>query len=200
MLQFINALYMLDDMDTHMWMLVRNEADGASARVLHYAEYHREAYDEEFYEYVLNESKWCKVATTGYRPLGRGGAAAGHYGQHSVLYFGGYDHLCNVHYGDLFIYNSQTSHVTLVKAYGCCPTPQKIISQCLLGTEFIICGGTSHRSDEKTKRISVVQGKDEMYILSLLPILQHLCMMVVKETQLDTYILPKHIREWLKEF
>ena len=163
------------------------------------SEYPREAYNEGFYEYVLNESKWCKVATTGYRPPGRGSAAAGRYGQHSVLYFGGYDHLSNLHYDDLFIYNSQTRHVTLVKPYGCCPSPRKRMGHCSIGTEFIICGGISPHWDEINER-TVVVDNDEMYVLSLLPTLEHLCMMVVKEAQLDTCVLPKHIKKGMKEF
>ena len=190
-----------------------NKGDNVSARVFHAAvglndrivifggifEYPIDEYNDDFFEYSVKESKWCKVVTTGYRPLGRVGAAAGRYGKNSVVYFGGYNENYNVHFDDAFVYNSETRQVTLVKPYGSVPTPRKRMGHCSVGTEFIICGGVSPNKDEKANR-KYVFNNDEMYVLSLLPTLQQPCMIVVKETGLDTCNLPKHIREWLNEF
>ena len=104
-----------------------------------------------------------------------------------------------MYFDDAFVYNSETRQVTLVKPYGSVPTPRNRMGHCSVGTEFIICGGVSPNKDEKANR-KYVFNNEEMYVLSLLPTLQQLCMIVVKETGLDTCILPKHIREWLNEF
>ncbi|KAL5474818.1 hypothetical protein EMCRGX_G026835 [Ephydatia muelleri] len=154
-----------------------------------------DVYDTKFYTYNLDQCQWSKVEVTGYRPDGRRSHCAVHYGN-SIIYFGGYNALSKQHFGDLFILNTESLHITKLQPFGDAPCPRRRVGCALIGSEFIICGGTSpieHMRDGKKQQI--LHDHNDMYILHLVPSLEQLCTITILKSRTDIKALPLFLQE-----
>uniref|UniRef100_A0A1X7UYZ5 BTB domain-containing protein n=1 Tax=Amphimedon queenslandica TaxID=400682 RepID=A0A1X7UYZ5_AMPQE len=208
-----NDLYAFD-MDTYIWTLLPQNSDRHIAgRDFHTATLvdgkivafggrcNEIRYEKAFFEYSLNKKKWTIVEPSGYQPEGRRSHCAVRYSENKVLYFGGYNSKIERHFNDVFIYDSLNQHTVEVIPFGIPPVPRRRCGYCIINNEVIFCGGTSPRdmiiNGEKR---SVLHDHSDTIVLSLLPTLQQLAMIAVKELELDAAVLPIHIRQQLQNF
>ncbi|CAI8029669.1 Kelch domain-containing protein 3 [Geodia barretti] len=125
-------------------------------------------YPHEVFYYNLEISQWFKAPKKGpYRPDGRRSLVSVAVGD-SVLYFGGYNATKKTHYGDLFMLNTITWECMEMRAFGDAPPPRRRVGCARIGTDVMICGGTSPKTVEKDgKRLDVLFDHSDMFILHL---------------------------------
>ncbi|XP_003391324.2 PREDICTED: kelch domain-containing protein 3-like [Amphimedon queenslandica] len=218
-LVFTGDLYAFD-MDSHIWTLLPPNGDRCPERDFHTATHverkvivfggrsdiiapdfsNQDIFDTAFYEYLLDELRWVKVAKPdGYQPHARRSHCAVRCGVHKILFFGGYNGGNKRHFNDVFIYDSLNRLTTEIIPFGIPPSPRRRCGYCITNNELILCGGTSptERVYDGKKHL-ILHDHSDTFVLSLLPTLQQLCMMVVKELHLSTAGLPIHIRQELQ--
>ena len=156
-----------------------------------------EIYDDKFYCYDLRDKTWSEMITTGYNPGGRQSHSAAYF-RESVIYFGGFNARQKKHFGDLFILNGNTYHITEVRPWGHYPCARRRYACALVGTEMIICGGTNPEIMEGKVHPILVEHSDT-YILSLFPSLQELCISFINASDMDYSSLPLHFHQYLKK-
>ena len=67
---------------------------------------------------------------------------------------------------DMFV--TDTWHVNELRPFGDGPAPRRRVGCALIGTEVLICGGTSPKKvDKNGKELEILHDNDEMYILQL---------------------------------
>jgi len=211
--RFSKDLYAFN-MDTHMWRKLPNKGDRVQERDFHTAtavnnkivtfggrsDYFapvftaNDVYDRHFYYYDLELGEWVKVATRGYRVEGRRSHCAARLGN-SVLYFGGYNANLKQHFGDVFMVDTDSWQITEIRPFGNGPCPRRRVGCALVGTELIICGGTSPIEVEREgTRKQILHDHNDMYILHLVPTLEQLCTMVLIKERADLTLLPGFLR------
>ena len=63
---------------------------------------------------------------------------------------------------------TDTWHVNELRPFGDGPAPRRRVGCALIGTEVLICGGTSPKKvDKNGKELEILHDNDEMYILQL---------------------------------
>ena len=147
-------------------------------------------YDDKFYCYDLRDGTWSEMITTGYNPGGRRSHSAAYF-RESVIYFGGFNARQKKHFGDLFILNINTYHITEVRPWGHYPCARRRSACALVGTELIICGGTSPEFIEGKKH-PVLVDRSDTFILNLFPSLQELCLSTIIANTIHYTSLPLH--------
>ena len=152
-----------------------------------------EIYDDKFYCYDLRDNTRSEMITTGYNPGGRRSHSAAYF-RESVIYFGGFNGREKKHFGDLFILNGNTHHITEVRPWGHYPCARRRSACALVGTEMIICGGTSAEIIKGIKR-SVLVDRSDTFILNLFPSLQELCFSTIIANTILYTSLPLHFQD-----
>ena len=92
-----------------------------------------DVYDDKFYCYNLQDGKWVQMITSGYSPGGRRSHSAVHF-RESVIYFDGFNARKKKHFGDVFILNINTNHITEVRPWGEYPCARRLSACALVGT------------------------------------------------------------------
>ena len=165
-------------------------------------------YDKEFYEYNTISHKWRKLFLTGYQPPGRTTLTGVCFGS-CIIYCGGYAY--GKFFDDLFLLDTKTNHITIIKPFGEGPPPLRGASACLLHSQIIICGGVRqiqvHDRPKTKARNSSIQNVDQnletlsqVYTLHLLPSLEHFCLMVVAKEKLSIALLPPKLQRKVSLF
>ena len=154
-------------------------------------------YDDKFYCCDLRDGSWSQMITTGYNPGGRRSHSAVYF-RESLIYFAGYNAKEKKHFGDLFILNVNTNHITEVRPWGEYPCARRRSACALVGTDLIICGGTSPEIIEERKNPLLVDRSDT-FILNLFPSLQEMCISFIIANNMDYSSLPLHFHSYLKE-
>lgn len=157
----------------------------------------RDVYDDKFYCYNLRDGTWSQMITSGYNPGGRRSHSAVYF-RESIIYFAGFDALRKVHFGDVFILNINTNHITEVRPWGQYPCARRRSACALAGTELIICGGTSPEIIEGKKK-SILVDRSDTFILNLLPSLQEMCISLILSNNMDYSALPPYLHLYLNE-
>ena len=152
-------------------------------------------YDDKFYCYDLRDSKWSQMVTTGYKPMGRRSHIAACC-RESIIYFGGYNPNTDVHFADLFILNVVTNHITEVRPWGEYPCARRRPACALVGSELMMCGGTSPALVEEKKQ-HVMYDHSDTFVLNLFPSLQEMCFSFILNNSIDYSSLPPHLRSYL---
>jgi len=155
-------------------------------------------YDNKFYCYNLKEYKWTQMATTGYKPLGRRSHTA-MYCRGNVIYFGGFNCRKDKHFSDLFILNTTSHHITEVSPWGEQPFARRRPACALIGTQILICGGTSPYKTRGVNGVPLLVELDDTYILNLMPSLQELCMACILAHKFDYSLLPPHLCAFIEK-
>ena len=150
-----------------------------------------------FYCYDLRDGKWSQMITTGYQPGGRRSHSAVCF-RENVIYFAGFNARENKHYGDLFILNVNTNHIIEVRPWGKYPCARRRSACALVGTELIICGGTSPEIIEGRNK-PVLVDRSDTFILNLFPSLQETCISFIVANKIDYSALPPHMHSYLKQ-
>jgi len=154
-------------------------------------------YDDQFYCCDLRDGSWSQVITTGYKPVGRRSHSAAYY-RESIIYFAGFNACQKKHFGDVFILNVNTNHITEVRPWGEYPCARRRSACALIGSELIICGGTSPEIIEGRKK-PVLVDRSDTFILNLFPSLQEMCISFILASGIDYSLLPSHLCSHLKE-
>ena len=156
-----------------------------------------DVYDDKFYCYNLQDGKWAQMITSGYNPGGRECHSAVHF-RESVIYFAGFNARKKKHFGDVFILNINTNHITEVRPWGEYPCARRLSACALVGTELIICGGTSPEVIEgRTKPVLV--DRSDTFVLNLFPSLQEMCVSFINANEIDYSPLSPHLYSYLRE-
>lgn len=154
-------------------------------------------YDPKFYCYDLRNGSWSQMITSGYSPGGRRSHSAVYF-RESVIYFAGFNAREKKHFGDVFVLNVNTNHITEVRPWGEYPCARRRSACALVGTELIICGGTSPEVIEGKKE-PVLVDRSDTFILNLFPSLQEMCISVIIANEIDYSALPTHLYLYLKK-
>ena len=215
--RFTNTLYGLN-LDTLIWRLYPCTGTYVKERDFHTAtgvEKHKivvfggrcgrmtpiftlDAYDEKFYCCDLRNGKWSQMITTGYKPLGRRSHVAACW-RESIIYFGGYNSIMNIHFADVFILNITTNHITEVRPWGEYPCARRRPACVLAGSELIICGGTSPVFVEENNDQHIMFDHSDTIVLNLFPSLQEMCLSFILNNCIDYSLLPPHLCSYLAE-
>ena len=214
---FSNALYGLN-LDTLVWELYPCEGVHVKERDFHTATAvgkHKiivfggrcdqmapifsgnDVYDEKFYCYNLQDGKWAQMITSGYNPGGRRSHSAVCF-RESVIYFAGFNAREKKHFGDVFILNVNTNHITEVRPWGEYPCARRRCACALVGTELMICGGARPEKIKGIKKPLLVDRSDT-FILNLFPSLQEMCFSFIIANKIDYAHLPPHLYSYLKK-
>jgi N-acetylneuraminic acid mutarotase len=94
-----------------------------------------------FCQYAIGTGEWSKLDIVGYHPLGRQYVQAVPYGDHSIIYFGGFNTHEHYFFSDIFILNTNTSHILKLNPYGMGPCPRRCPGMCLINSNLLVCGG-----------------------------------------------------------
>jgi len=156
------------------------------------------SYDDKFYCYNLKKHKWREMAITGYKPQGRRSHTA-ICCRDNVIYFGGFNCRKGKHFADLFILNPTSCHITEVISWGECPYARRRSACALIGTQLVICGGTSPHKKRGLGGLSMLVELDDTYILNLMPSLQELCMACILTHNVDYSLLPPHLYVYINK-
>ena len=165
-------------------------------------------YDMGFYEYNTISRKWRKLFLTGYQPSGRRTVTAVCFGS-SIIYCGGYAY--GKFFDDLFLLDTKTNHITIIKPFGEGPPPLRGAGACLLHSQIILCGGVRqiqvHDTPRKKARNISIENVDQdlktlsqVCALHLLPSLEYLCLMVVAKEKLSIALLPPKLKSKVSLF
>ena len=153
------------------------------------------SYDDKFYCYDLKDGRWSHLITSGYQPMGRRSHVAASC-RESVIYFGGYNPIKDIHFADLFVLNVNTNHITEVRPWGEYPCPRRRPACVLVGLELIICGGTSPMLvGEKNQQI--MNDHSDTFVLNLFPSLQEMCLSFILVNGIEYSSLPLHLCSYL---
>ena len=152
-------------------------------------------YDERFYSYDLRDGKWSPIVTTGYKPMGRRSHIAANF-RKSIIYFGGYTPIKDIHFADVFILNVTTYHITEVRPWGEYPCARRRPACALVGSELIICGGTSPVLVGENKQ-RIMFDHSDTFVLNLFPSLQEMCFSFILNHDMDYSSLPPHLHSYL---
>ena len=156
-----------------------------------------DVYDDKFYCYNLQDGKWAQMVTSGYNPGGRRSHTAVYF-RESIIYFAGFNSCQEKHFGDVFILNVNTNHITEVRPWGEYPCARRRSACALVGTELIICGGTSPEVI-KGRKDPVLVDRSDTFVLNLFPSLQEMCISFIIANEIDYSPLPPHLYSYLKE-
>jgi hypothetical protein len=153
-------------------------------------------YPREIFYYNLEMSQWFKAPKKGpYHPDGRRSLVSVAVGD-SILFFGGYNATKKTHYGDLFMLNTITWECMEMRAFGDAPPPRRRVGCARIGTDIMICGGTSPKTVEKDgKRLDILFDHSDMFILHLIPTLEQLCIIALIKAHAQLYLLPFHLQQ-----
>ena len=154
-------------------------------------------YDDKFYCYDLQDGNWSQMITTGYNPGGRRSHSAVYF-RENLIYFAGFNAKEKEHFGDLFVLNVNTNHISEVRPWGEYPCARRRSACALVGTELIICGGTSPETIEGRNN-PVLVDRSDTFILNLFPSLQEMCISFIIANNMDYSSLPLHFHWYLKE-
>ena len=154
-------------------------------------------YDDKFYCYDLQDGNWSQMITTGYNPGGRRSHSAVYF-RENLIYFAGFNAKEKKHFGDLFVLNVNTNHITEVRPWGEYPCARRRSACALVGTELVICGGTSPEIIEGRNN-PVLVDRSDTFILNLFPSLQEMCISFIIANDMDYSSLPLHFHSYLKE-
>jgi hypothetical protein len=184
--------------DFHVATVVGNKVVVFGGRSDVFAPYFtaNDIYPHEFFYYELETYQWCKAPKKGpYRPDGRRSLTAVAFGE-NVLYFGGYNATKKCHYGDLFVLNTATWECTEIRPFGDAPPPRRRVGCALIGSNLMICGGTSPVVVERDgKKMEILHDHSDMYILHLIPSLEQLCITVLVKENVNLTLLPVHMQQ-----
>lgn len=144
---------------------------------------------------------WSQPVTTGITPIGRRSHSAFVY-RNQLYIFGGYNGLHNLHFGDLFRYDTASSVWSIVKVQNAGPCARRRQCCCVVGDRVVLFGGTSpYPSGYPTPVEQVQEGVDptlmdhnDLFVLDFAPSLKTLCKLVVIQSGLDQSWLPIDIR------
>lgn len=154
-------------------------------------------YDDKFYCYDLRDCKWSQMITAGYKPMGRRSHVAACC-RESIVYFGGYNPIKDIHFADVFMLNVTTNQITEVRPWGEYPCARRRPACALVGSEFIICGGTSP-IPVKGENQRVMYDHSDTFVLNLFPSLQEMCSSFILNNGIVYSLLPPHLCSYLTE-
>ncbi|KAF7266807.1 hypothetical protein GWI33_019912 [Rhynchophorus ferrugineus] len=137
--------------------------------------------------------------STGDIPVGRrSNSAFVHNGK--MYIFGGYNSVKSKHYNDLYVFDPETCVWTKLHPQGTSPCARRRQACAKVGDKVFIFGGTSPHVVNDVEELNDASGLDglvdhsDMYILDLNPSLKTLCMLTVREYNLDESSLPQSLR------
>jgi hypothetical protein len=151
-----------------------------------------------FCQYAIGTGEWSKLDIVGYHPLGRQYVQAVPYGDHSIIYFGGFNTHEHYFFSDIFILNTNTSHILKLNPYGMGPCPRRCPGMCLINSNLLVCGGIGVNQDEPSPK--AIMTYEDTYILPLLSSLKQLCLQTIIDYQLPIDRLPVTMQTLITSF
>lgn len=163
-----------------------------------------ELYDDGLYCLDLVAKEWSSWETSGDRPTGRRSHTAWLEPQppHRVFFYGGYNGLLDLHYGELRALNPTSRSWELVKAHGVGPGARRRQATVQLGSRLFLFGGTkpargvdaeAPNGPESGENESVLADLDDLHVLDFCPSLATLAAQVVIRVGLSREGLPREL-------
>lgn len=210
--KFSNEVHALD-FNTMTWSLVRTQGKPARWRDFHSATgigdcmyifggrsdkagpYHtnNELYCHKLQVFNTKTCTWHEPVVVGHVPLGRRSHSAFLY-QEKLYIFGGYNGIHDVHFADMYRFDPQTNHWSIVKVQGVGPCPRRRQCCCLIDHRVFLFGGTSPCPVPTENAELDLMDHSDLHVLDFSPSLRTLCLLTVAENGLDTSCLPKDLR------
>ncbi|KAL4237313.1 kelch domain-containing protein 3 [Mactra antiquata] len=139
---------------------------------------------------------WFTPFTCGIPPPGRRSHSVFVKGQ-CMYIFGGYNGEHDIHFKDVFKYDTVTKRWSMVNVKGQGPCARRRQCCCMINDKVYLFGGTSPSSypiiEPDGEEISLMDLCD-LHVLDMQPTLKTLAKMVVLDHKLDTSFLPRDIR------
>ncbi|XP_076273431.1 kelch domain-containing protein 3-like [Rhynchophorus ferrugineus] len=158
-----------------------------------------ETYCNKVWYLDMKTFNWHCCKATGDIPVGRrSNSAFVHNGK--MYIFGGYNSVKSKHYNDLYVFDPETCVWTKLHPQGTSPCARRRQACAKVGDKVFIFGGTSPHVVNDVEELNDASGLDglvdhsDMYILDLNPSLKTLCMLTVREYNLDESSLPQSLR------
>ncbi|XP_052767382.1 kelch domain-containing protein 3-like [Mya arenaria] len=139
--------------------------------------------------------KWHQPFTHGIIPMGRRSHSVFSH-ENCVYIFGGYNGNHDLHFKDLFKYDTISKRWSLVEVRGEGPCARRRQCCCKVGTRVYMFGGTSPNTTISASGEEDVMLTDlsDLHVLDLSPSLKTLTQLAVIQFRLDTSCLPRDIR------
>ncbi|XP_013382215.1 kelch domain-containing protein 3 [Lingula anatina] len=215
--RFSNDIHCLD-LSTFIWSLLHTWGTPARWRDFHSATgighfmyifggrgdrggpYHtnNEVYCNQMQIFNTQDNTWYEPSCTGDIPSpGRRSHSAFVY-KNKLYLFGGYNGLVDEHFSDLYKFDPDTCHWSLVKCIGDGPCARRRQCCCVVGDRLFLFGGTSPNpefdEEEMVNTEFELMDHSDLYVLDFVPSLKTLCALIALKSQIDTSCLPEDIR------
>lgn len=141
-------------------------------------------------------NRWFQPLTHGIIPTGRRSHSMFTH-KKCIYIFGGYNGQHDLHFKDIFKFDTKTNKWSLVSVKGTGPCARRRQCCCKIGTKVYLFGGTSPISQEEPDAEDAeipLMDLSDLHVLDLQPSLKTLAKLAVLEYKLDTSCLPRDIR------
>lgn len=154
-----------------------------------------EFYCNKIQAFDTMSNSWFEPVSHGLTPTGRRSHSVFTY-NNCIYIFGGYNGQHDLHFKDIFKFDTTTYKWSLVNVRGTGPCARRRQCCCKIGTKVYLFGGTSPTSqpsvDTEEEEVGLMDLSD-LHVLDLEPSLKTLAKLAVLDYKLDTSCLPRDI-------